>query len=168
MWRYPKSNYRCSVLIQHCPTQKYLTIQPKNNNRITLKPQSQSDASIFDIYERQFTSNSKDNNSQSIKMIGFCNKCTRTWLGQSSFLGSVVCSARKFGSNEEFELDDDGVMSRTKILCTSANWGSGGWLNVVDYDNDTKESYFSFGGYDAASKKNASLWSLDVLSYDNS
>lgn len=96
-------------------------------------------------------------------MVGFCNKCTRTWLGQSTFLGNVDCSARKFGKNEEWELDD-GLMIRTRILCASASWGSGGWLNVVD--NNTNGS-FSFGGYDVTSKKKASLWSLVVLSDDS-
>lgn len=192
MWRYPKSDYKCSVIIQHIPTQTYLTIEPHHNNKLTLYTQPHSDASIFNVYERQTpgtrsaalsSHNGNDNeimntnpNHHKFNMIGFCNKCTRTWLGQSSFLGSVSCSARKFGKNEEWELDD-GLMERTKILCASANWGSGGWLDVnvpATNDNDGENKSrskmenvcFSFLGYDAVSKKNASLWSVIVLCDD--
>jgi hypothetical protein len=159
MWRYPKSDYKCSVMIQHIPTQKYLTIEPHHKNKITLQTQVHSDASIFQVYERRTPVNNK------IKMIGLCNKCTRTWLGQSSILGSVACSAKKFGKNEEWELDD-GMMDRTKILCAAANRGSGGWLNVdvgADDSGTRSNGTFTFGGYDAASKRSASLWSVVVL-----
>ena len=182
MWKYPKSDYKCSVIIQHIATQTYLTIEPHQNNKLTLHKQPHSDASVFNVYERRTpgirSAVSREDDmmgtTNQLNMIGFCNKCTRTWLGQSSFLGSVSCSARKFGKNEEWELDD-GIMERTKILCASANWGSGGWLNANansysnnggEQDNRTKLEgvSFAFLGYDAVSKKNASLWSVIILS----
>ncbi len=158
MWRFPKADYKCSVIVQHVPTQKYLTVEPHNNNKITLQVVANPESSVFEVHERRTPTTTNGENDRALKMIGLCNKCTRTWMGQSTFLGSVSCTAKKFGKNEEWELDD-GVMDRTRILCASANWGSGGWLNV---DEETGER-FSFGGYDAASKKKASLWSVIVL-----
>ncbi len=187
MWRYPKSNYKCTVLIQHVPTSKYLTIEPHHNNKITLYNEEQvTDASIFNVYERQtprnnhnqdgLLSSSSTSTSKLNLIIGFQNKCTNLWLGQSSVFGSVVCTARKFGKNEEWEIDD-GIMEMTKILCASANWGSGGWLNAtgasqrrqggVDGEDETENVSFTFGGYDAASKKSATLWSVIVLDDDD-
>lgn len=185
MWRYPKSDYKCSVIIQHVATQTYVTIEPQRNNKLALYTQPHSDASVFNVYERRTpgtrsaalsSQNGHEDdimNTKQLNMIGFCNKSTRTWLGQSSFLRSVSCSARKFGKNEEWELDD-GIMERTKILCASANWGSGGWLDVnviPNPDNDGQQdsrtkmesASFAFLGYDVISKKNASLWSVIVL-----
>ena len=158
MWQYPKADYKCSVLVQHVPTQKYLTIVPQNGNTIALREKASPESSVFEVHERRTPTSSNGEKDRKLKMIGLCNKCTKTWMGQSSFLGSVVCTAKKFGKNEEWELED-GIMERTKILCASANWGSGGWLNV---DDETGEK-FSFGGYEAASKRNASLWSVIVL-----
>ena len=91
------------------------------------------------------------------KLVGLTNKCTRTWLGQSA-MGFIVCNSKRFGQSEEWELDGEGDMSQTKILCACANWGSGGWLTVNE-DNGT----FSVGGYDAVAKKMAANWSIVVL-----
>lgn len=104
--------------------------------------------SVFDIHERRES-----------RLIGFKNKCTGTWLGQST-LGSIMCHAKTFGRNEEWEFDD-GAMTRTKMLCASANWGNGGWLEA-----DDEREAFSIGGHTVDSKKNASEWSVSVL--DNS
>ena len=50
-------------------------------------------------------------------------------------------------------------MEQTKLLCASANWGSGGWLKV---DERTGTS-FTIGGFDPQSKQKASVWSIIVL-----
>jgi len=161
MWGLPKSDFKCTVIIQHIPSQKYLTIEPHHNNKLTLQPIPHPDASVFEVHERKGgTSTNQNDDKNTHKIIGFLNKCSRTWIGHSTFMSSVVCSAKKFGRNEEWELDD-GIMHMTKILCVSANWNNGGWLLV-----DEEAEYFSFVGFDAASKKKASLWSIIVLPPD--
>ncbi len=167
---------------------KYLTVEPHHNHKLTLYSYEQiTDGSIFHIYERQTTRNSPpppSNNhdydgglEQSSKnmnqIIGLQNKSTLRWLGgQSSILGwtSVVCKAKAFGFNEEWEVDE-GIMERTRILCASVNSGSGGWFNAIIDENhhgsqergcDVNVS-FSFGGYDALSKRNATLWTIVVM-----
>jgi len=122
-----------------------LSIEPQNKNRLGLHDNLHPDLSVFEIHERRGSG-----------LIGFMNKCTRTFIGQSA-LGYVACNSNKFGRNEEWELDDEN-MARTKILCASANWGNGGWLEV-----DEKHEAFSLGGYDATAKEKASMWSIVVL-----
>jgi len=87
-------------------------------------------------------------------------------------MGFIVCNSNKFGPKEEWELDNEGGdntdmrnMSRTRMLCASANWGNGGWLTVRV---DEKTESFSVGDYDAAGKKKASIWSIVVLDDINS
>ena len=163
MWKIPRSDYKCSVILQHVPSENYLIIQPQHNNKLALSPDAHSDASIFDVYERRTPNKipfNDANDSDTVKMIGFCNRSTKKWLGQSKIFGAVACSTWTFGKNEEWELDD-GMMDRTRILCASANWGSGGWLNIK-YD-EQHDCNFSFGGYDASSKKSASLWNVIVI-----
>ena len=104
------------------------------------------DLSIFEVHERRGSS-----------LIGFMNKCSRTWLGQSG-LGYIVCNAKKFGQKEEWEIDDSDDMTITKILCASAHWGNGGWLQV-----DEANEAFSVGDYDADAKNKASMWSIVIL-----
>ena len=225
MWHSPKSKYKCTVLIQHVPTSKFLTIEPHHNHKITLCNQDQiTDGSIFHIHQRPSristpaTKNTKNNNNDNDDenensklnwnqqiMIGLQNKCTKLWLGQSSMFGSLICTSRKFGKNEEWEIIeydyvnvnnttststtttmDNKTSSTTRILCASANWGSGGFLNVNvitskqrqqeqgkaisnggfnNNGNDECENVvsFAFGGYDLHSKRNATLWSVIIL-----
>jgi hypothetical protein len=127
-------------------SQQYLSVEPHNKNKLALHNNLHPDMSVFDVYERRGS-----------KLIGIQNKCTGTWLGLS-ILGYVVCNSNKFGSNEEWELDDE-PMNKTRILCASANWGNGGWLEL-----DARMETFSIGHYDLDSKKNAALWSMIVLS----
>lgn len=91
-------------------------------------------------------------------LVGFMNKCTRTWLGQST-LGYIVCNAKKFGRNEEWDIDEsnDIGMGRSKLLCACANWGNGGWLKV-----DEQNESFAIGNYDSQEKKSASTWSIVI------
>ena len=49
-------------------------------------------------------------------------------------------------------------MTITKILCASAHWGNGGWLQV-----DEANEAFSVGDYDADAKNKASMWSIVIL-----
>lgn len=123
-----------------------MSIEPKRKNRIALHDDLHPDLSIFEVHERRGSS-----------LIGFMNKCSRTWLGQSG-LGYIVCNAKKFGQKEEWEIDDSDDMTITKILCASAHWGNGGWLQV-----DEANEAFSVGDYDADAKNKASMWSIVIL-----
>jgi len=144
-WSSPKSDFKCFVAVEHVETRKFLTIEPHKGNKVVLYEDLHPDLSVFEVHERPDS-----------RLIGFMNICTRKWLGQST-LGYVVCNAKYFGRNEEWELDD-GNMERTKVLCASANWGNGGWLKV-----DDSNGYFSVGGYDSSEKQKASMWSVAVF-----
>ena len=147
MWRSPPSDFKCRVAIEHVVTKKYLSIEPHNNKKISLHEFLHPELSVFEVYERRGS-----------KLIGFKNLCTKTWLGQST-LGYIVCNAKKFGRNEEWELDDNN-MTRTKMLCASANWGNGGWLQV----NEKNDAFTIVNyGLDGAKEK-ASIWSVIVVS----
>jgi len=138
------------VAIEHIATKRFLSIEPHNKNKLALHGSFHPDMSVFEVHERRES-----------KLMGFKNICTGTWLGQSS-LGSVLCSARVFGRNEEWELDDD-IMTQTKLLCASANWGNGGWLEV---DADGRRESFAIGNYDVEAKQKAAIWSILVLNND--
>lgn len=183
VWRSPKSDFECHVLIQHLATQHYLSVYSTANQKyqLCLQPELdnmlQADMCIFSVYKRRGAAstntsssgggggaNDDDPNSSrssptacSSTTIGFKSKCTGKWLGQS-FMGSVVCSASKFGPREEWELDNH-TMEQTKLLCASANWGSGGWLEVEERTGST----FTFSGFDSNAKQKASVWSVIVL-----
>lgn len=148
LWRSPKSDYKCSVTIQHTITKKYLSVEPMQKNKMTLHDDLHPDLCIFEMHERRGSN-----------LVGFVSKCTRTWLGQST-LGYITCNAKKFGRNEEWEIDDVD-MSRTKIICASANWGNGGWLKV-----DETKGVFSVTNYVTEAKLNASEWSITIVSED--
>ena len=92
MWKKAKTKFRCWVAIQNVETSMYLTIEPHNNNRLTLHSEFHPDASVFGVHEKEESN-----------FIGFVSKCTHTWLGQS-FFGSVVFSSKRFGKREEWEV----------------------------------------------------------------
>mmetsp|Transcript_14618 Transcript_14618/g.27485 ORF Transcript_14618/g.27485 Transcript_14618/m.27485 type:complete len:491 (+) Transcript_14618:56-1528(+) len=146
LWRKPPKDFQYRVAFQHVTSQQFLSIEPHNKNKLSLHKTLHPDMSVFDIYERRGS-----------KLIGIQNKCTGTWLGLS-LLGYVVCNSNKFGNNEEWELDDE-PMNKTRILCASAHWGNGGWLEF-----DAKTETFLIGDYGLDSKKNAALWSIIILS----
>jgi hypothetical protein len=145
LWRKPKDDFKYRVAIQHVKSKRYLSVEPHHKNKIALHETLHPDMGVFDIHERRES-----------RLVGFKNNCTGTWLGQST-LGSIMCHAKNFGRNEEWELDD-GAMTRTRLLCASANWGNGGWLEA---DNERKA--FSIGDYTVDAKRNASEWSILVL-----
>jgi len=149
VWRSLKSDFKCCVGIEHVQTKRFLAVEPQNKRRLILQDEFHPETCAFEVHERR----------GSCKLVGFQNKCTRTWLGQSA-LGYIVCKAGNFGRNEEWEIDD-GNMSRTQLLCACSNYGNGGWLLVHD---DTEN--FSVLGYDSKAKERATLWSIVVLDDD--
>lgn len=145
MWGRPKSNYKYRVAIEHIPTKMYLRVEPHNNKHLALHETLHPEMSTFECHVRR-----------EYNLIGFKNVCTGTWLGRSTF-GSTVCSAKVFGSNEEWEIDDD--MTRTKLLCAAANMGNGGWLICSE---DTQN--FSITRHDVDGRAKATLWNIVIVS----
>lgn len=161
IWRSVKSDFKCWVILQHLPSNRYLTVLPhRTGNTVSLEEDFRSDSAIFGVYTRR----------KSESTIGFLNKCTNRWMGQSMLFGYVACSASRFGYREEWELDDaigqngeefeldDSIARNTKILCCCANGGQGGWLDV-----DETSGAFEIGEFDIASKNKAPIWSVVVL-----
>ena len=54
-----------------------------------------------------------------------------------TFGGSIACTSSSFGRWEEFDLDLDHRPTNTAILCVAANFGSGCWLRLTNYDSLT-------------------------------
>ena len=147
LFRSPKSDWKYNVSIQHISSKKYLRIEPTQKNKVALHIDLHPELSVFEVHGRR--------NSD---LVGFMNKCTRTWLGQST-LGYIVCNVKKFGRNEEWDIDEIGDVGigRSKLLCACANWGNGGWLKV-----DEQNESFAIGNYDSQEKKSASTWSIVI------
>jgi hypothetical protein len=144
-WMLPKAKVLRKVTIQHATSRKYLSIEPHNGNKLSLHATFHPEMSTFEIHGRPKS-----------HLIGFKNLCSNTFLGQS-FFGAIVCNATRYGRNEEWELDDDS-MQNTKLLCASANGGSGGWIEL-DGSTDT----FTVKGHDRLSKQNATLWHITTI-----
>eukprot|EP00555_Chaetoceros_dichaeta_P012827 CAMPEP_0198259622 /NCGR_PEP_ID=MMETSP1447-20131203/8765_1 /TAXON_ID=420782 /ORGANISM="Chaetoceros dichaeta, Strain CCMP1751" /LENGTH=373 /DNA_ID=CAMNT_0043947057 /DNA_START=132 /DNA_END=1250 /DNA_ORIENTATION=+ len=156
IWRSVKSDFKCWVMLQHLPSNRYLTVLPhRTGNTVSLEEDFRSDSAIFGVYTRQ----------KSESTIGLLNKCTNRWMGQSMLFGSIACSASRFGYREEWELDDaidqnneefeldDSIARNTKMLCCCANGGQGGWLNV-----DETSGAFRIADFDIESKNKAPVW----------
>ena len=145
MWRVSRAKILRKVTIQHVTSGKYLSVEPHNGNKLCLHTRFHPEMSLFEIHGRP--------NSH---LIGFKNICSKTFLGQS-FFGAIVCNATRYGRNEEWELEDDS-MKNTKLLCASANGGSGGWIEV-----DESADKFAVKGQDKVSKQKATLWQITVV-----
>ena len=96
VWRSLKSDFKCCVGIEHVQTKRFLAVEPQNKRRLILQDEFHPETCAFEVHERR----------GSCKLVGFQNKCTRTWLGQSA-LGYIVCKAGNFGRNEEWEVSAD-------------------------------------------------------------
>eukprot|EP01083_Nonionella_stella_P285344 971253_1 len=79
VWRSLKSDFKCCVAIEHVQTKRFLAVEPQNKRRLILQDEFHPETCAFEVHERR----------GSCKLVGFRNKCTRTWLGQSA-LGYIV------------------------------------------------------------------------------
>jgi len=125
-------------IVIHC-RQGYVSVLGDN---IVLTPKFQGNCSIFGLWERQGNA------------LGLQNKMTRRWVGQSTF-GYVVCSAFSFKANQEWEFESDENETYTRIICSSANWGCGGYLHL------NKKGALDLRGNNADDKKSATLWTVE-------
>jgi len=94
-------------------------------------------------------------------IVGLRNRGNGKWMGQS-FLGSLQCASKSFGRREEFEVDSspsdptsNSGSINTRLLCASAGWGHGAYLQV-------HESNFavSIGGSSVEDARHAARWCL--------
>jgi ERCC4-type nuclease len=116
-WSPAKPTYFGSVSIRHLESGKYLSVV---NQDLYLVPKFHPETCVFALWKRQG------------EIFGLKNKYSSRWVGQS-LLGSIACSAYSFGRREEWEADTD--WSRSRLLCSSAGWGAGGYLQVRPKDN---------------------------------
>lgn len=116
-WTPAKPTYFGSVTIRHLESGKYLCIVKQD---LYLVPKFHPETCVFALWKRQG------------EIFGLKNKYAGRWVGQN-LLGSLACSAYYFGRREEWEADAD--WSRSRLLCTSAGWGAGGYLQVRPRDN---------------------------------
>lgn len=151
-----KPMFQSIVVIQYLPTKQYLTIvssssRNKNkstNDNLNLTDEICGDASLFEMYENQGGA------------IGFQSMLTRKWLGLGQSLwggsGSIGCLGSSFSSREEWEVNAKSL-NQTYLLCTSANWGQGGWLVYA-------QDKFVAVGNDVDNKRRALLWNIQTPS----
>ena len=116
-WTPAKPTYSCQVSIRHLESGKYLAVA---NHDLYLVPKFHPETCIFALWKRQGD------------VFGLKNKYASRWVGQS-LLGSLACSATSFGRREEWQVDEDWKHSR--LLCSSAGWGAGGYLHVRPRDH---------------------------------
>jgi hypothetical protein len=116
-WSPPKPTYFGSVSIRHLESGKYVSVV---NQDLYLVPKFHPETCAFALWKRQG------------EIFGLKNKYSSRWVGQS-LLGNIACSAYSFGRREEWEADTD--WNRSHLLCTSAGWGAGGYLQVRPKDN---------------------------------
>ena len=137
-WTPTKPTFHAHVAIRHIDTGKYLSII---NNDLYLVPKLHHETGVFALWKRQGD------------IFGLKNKFKDRWVGQNLF-GSLACSSSTFGRREEWEADSDD-WSKTRLVCTSAGWGAGGYIHVKPTDHSV-----SIGGSDIESKNKAALWAI--------
>jgi hypothetical protein len=113
LWTPVKPVFAATITIRHKDTGKYLAILA---SEVYLVNQFNPITCSFDLYKRQGS------------IVGLQSHANRRWLGQSFLTGALSCAASAFGRREELELDSDWKESR--LLCASAGWGQGGYLQV--------------------------------------
>jgi ElaB/YqjD/DUF883 family membrane-anchored ribosome-binding protein len=136
-WTPVKPTFACMVTIRHVSSGKYLAVADTDLN---LVPKQHPETCVFALWKRQG------------EIFGLKNKFNNKWVGQNLF-GSLACSASSFGRREEWEAEEDWTNSR--ILCASAGWGAGGYLNVRPTDHG-----IVIGGYGFEERKKADAWSI--------
>lgn len=77
-------------MIKHIPTNRYLSID--DEDKIILNPRFLGSSSTFGLWTMKGP------------IVGFQNKLTRKWMGQSRLMGKIVCSSLSFGRLEEWEV----------------------------------------------------------------
>jgi len=73
-------------------------------------------------------------------------------------MGNIVCSSSKFGRNEEIEMDENDLM-KTRLMISSAGWGSGSYVKWTDGSSNGGGGKLTF----VKNKNEATWWSIEVI-----
>jgi ElaB/YqjD/DUF883 family membrane-anchored ribosome-binding protein len=146
-----KSVFYATVVIRHVETGKYLSVL---GNDLYLVNRFSPISCAFDVHKRQGN------------IIGLKSRSNHKWMGQSFLTGSLTCSASTFGRREEWETDGSSKWTSptsdamtTRLLCTSAGWGQGGYIQVTVSNNCA----IKIGGVTAADAKVAAQWTMSAI-----
>ena len=152
-----KSTFFGKVMIRHVASGKYLSVMGTD---LYLVNRYQNISCCYDLYQRS------GNN-----VIGLKSQANQKWIGQSFITGSITCSASTFGKREEFETDNSSTWTSqeattstsaepsnftTRLLCVSAGWGQGGYIQINSNDNHS----IQITGITLEDSKNAAQWSI--------
>jgi hypothetical protein len=166
-----KSTLFGTVTIRHIASGKYLSVMGTD---LYLVNQYNSISCTYDIYQRSGSGNSNT--------IGIKSHANHKWIGQSFLTGSITCSASTFGKREEFETDNSSTWMNsetskgvtaivtsnnnttvdalpnytTRLLCVSAGWGQGGYIQI----NSDENYAIRITGITLEDSKNAAQWSI--------
>lgn len=145
-----KSVFFATVVIRHMETGKYLSVL---GNDLYLVNRYSPISCLFDVYKRQGN------------VIGLKSRSNHRWMGQSFITGSLTCSSTTCSRREEWETDGSSNWTSptsdtmtTRLLCTSAGWGQGGYIQVHVSNNFA----IKIAGMSAAEAKAAAQWTLSV------
>ena len=159
----PPVLWSANTSIQHTPTGRYLTIL---DNAAWLVQQRHPLHASFRVYTIPGTN----------QMVGLQCEGSRKWLGQGLLLGQLTCTATSLGRREQWQLDAGSISNSTstdqqqqdqeqdqpqittRLLCASAGWGQGGYLQV------SAETWaVSIGGVALTESRAAAQWTLTFL-----
>jgi ElaB/YqjD/DUF883 family membrane-anchored ribosome-binding protein len=146
-----RSVFYATVVIRHVETGKYLSVL---GNDLYLVNRHSPISCTFDVHKRHGN------------IIGLKSRSNHKWMGQSFLTGSLTCSSSTFGRREEWETDASGNWTSptsdtmtTRLLCTSAGWGQGGYIQV----NVSNNFAIKIGGMTASEAKAAAQWTMSVI-----
>jgi hypothetical protein len=144
------SVYCATVALRHVDTGKYLAVM--GGGDLYLVNKFSSATCVFDLHRRQ---------QGGSKIVGLRSHNNRKWVGQSFLTGSLSCVASQFARREEWEIDHPSSSNETvsteptRLLCVSASWGNGGYMQVRPSD-----FALLIGGATVAESKTAARWIL--------
>ena len=158
-----KSTFFGTVMIRHVTSGKYLSVMGTD---LYLVNQYNTISCTYDIYLR------------SGNTIGIKSHANHKWIGQSFLTGSITCAAATFGKREELETDHSSTWMSpdasttttttgsnvadappnitTRLLCVSAGWGQGGYIQI----NSDENYSIQITGITLEDSKNAAQWSM--------
>jgi hypothetical protein len=137
-WTPIKAVFSCNVAIRHVETGKYLSVIGSD---LYLVNRYNPANCTFGLHKRQGS------------IFGLQSHSNRKWVGQSFLTGSLSCASSTFGRRDEWDADPD--WKSTRLLCASAGWGQGGYLQV-------RASDFAIliGGATVQESKTAAKWTI--------
>lgn len=153
-----------TVSIRHLESGKYLAVL--GGGDLYLVNKLNPATGTFSLYKRPQQSGHS-------KLVGLQSHNNRKWIGQSFLTGTLSCSANQFSRREEWEMDyscpdaaavaatgggaptSSPFAESTRLLCASAGWGQGGYMQVR-----VSDFAILIGGPSVAESKSAAQWMI--------